>query len=43
MTFPTKNPSKLLTRDDYRNGVFARDRHVDTHHIIENRVRKEAP
>lgn len=43
----TKNTSKLLTRDDYRNGVFARDRHccvvcgapaVDAHHIIERKL-----
>lgn len=39
--------SKLLTRDDFRNGVFARDNHccvvcgapaADAHHIIERRL-----
>lgn len=39
--------SKLLTRDEFRNGVFARDNHkcvfcdkpaVDAHHIIERRL-----
>lgn len=44
----TKNTtSKLLTRDDYRNGVFARDKHacvvcgapaVDAHHIVERKL-----
>lgn len=41
------NPPKLLTRDQFREGVFARDRHkcivcgadaVDAHHLIDRRL-----